>query len=83
MTAVLASLFKIPATCTAIYGTTLYHAVNGDGRLHLALFSFPLFYSKAANIDVLSLFKDMRLLVSLIDWIQIHFPKDTLICRAW
>ena len=20
---------------------------------------------------------------SLIDWIQTHFPKDTLICRAW
>jgi len=21
--------------------------------------------------------------LSSIDWIQIHFPKDTLVCRAW
>ncbi len=65
MTAVLASLFRIPATCTAIYGTTLLHAVNGDGRLHLALFSFPLFDSTAASVDVLSLFMHMRLPVWL------------------
>ncbi len=23
------------------------------------------------------------LLLFLIDWIHIHFPKETLICRAW
>jgi len=28
------------------------HAVNGDGKLHLALFSFPLFDSKAADVDM-------------------------------
>ena len=35
------------------------------------------------DINLFALVADIVVCVPLIDWIQIHFPKDTLICRAW